>query len=45
VAVRFPRIVRWRRDKSPPEAGSLADLLQLIDATAPATAPHPEAMP
>jgi DNA ligase-1 len=45
VAVRFPRIVRWRRDKSPPEAGSLADLLQLIDATAPAAAPHPEAMP
>ena len=45
VAVRFPRIVRWRRDKSPPEAGSLADLLRLIDATAPAAAPHPEAMP
>jgi DNA ligase-1 len=32
VAVRFPRIVRWRRDKSPPEANTLADLLGLIDA-------------
>jgi DNA ligase 1 len=31
VAVRFPRIVRWRRDKSPPEAGALADLVRLID--------------
>ena len=27
VAVRFPRIVRWRRDKSPPEANTLADLV------------------
>jgi DNA ligase-1 len=32
VAVRFPRIVRWRRDKSPPDANTLADLLGLIDA-------------
>jgi DNA ligase-1 len=31
VAVRFPRIVRWRRDKSPPDANTLADLLGLID--------------
>jgi len=30
VAVRFPRIVRWRRDKSPAEAGTLADLRGLI---------------
>ena len=30
VAVRFPRIVRWRRDKSPAEAGSLADLRALV---------------
>lgn len=26
VAVRFPRIVRWRRDKRPEEAGTLAEL-------------------
>ena len=30
VAVRFPRIVRWRKDKSPAEAGSLADLRALV---------------
>ncbi|MFM8953254.1 MAG: ATP-dependent DNA ligase [Planctomycetaceae bacterium] len=33
VAVRFPRIVRWRRDKQPADAGSLADLERMIDAT------------
>jgi len=32
VAVRFPRIVRWRRDKQPEDAGSLADLFAMIDA-------------
>ena len=31
VAVRFPRIVRWRRDKQPSDAGSLADLRRMID--------------
>jgi DNA ligase-1 len=31
VAVRFPRIVRWRREKTPPEAGTLTDLLRMID--------------
>jgi DNA ligase 1 len=30
VAVRFPRIVRWRKDKSPAEAGALADLRALV---------------
>ncbi|MFM8413899.1 MAG: ATP-dependent DNA ligase [Planctomycetota bacterium] len=30
VAVRFPRIVRWRRDKTPPEAGTLADLKRML---------------
>lgn len=34
VAVRFPRIVRWRRDKQPSDAGTLADLVALIDASA-----------
>jgi len=30
VAVRFPRIVRWRRDKEPADAGTLADLERMI---------------
>jgi DNA ligase-1 len=30
VAVRFPRIVRWRRDKEPADAGTLADLKRMI---------------
>ncbi|MDM9630192.1 ATP-dependent DNA ligase [Robiginitalea aurantiaca] len=30
VATRFPRILRWRKDKSPEEANSLSDLKQLI---------------
>jgi DNA ligase-1 len=30
VATRFPRILRWRKDKSPEEANSLADLKLLI---------------
>ena len=32
VAVRFPRIVRWRRDKEPADAGTLAELKAMIDA-------------
>jgi DNA ligase-1 len=31
VAVRFPRIARWRRDKEPRDAGALADLERMID--------------
>ncbi|XLS31052.1 ATP-dependent DNA ligase [Flavobacteriaceae bacterium M23B6Z8] len=30
VAVRFPRILRWRQDKKPEEANTLDDLKQLI---------------
>ncbi|MCC7501339.1 MAG: hypothetical protein IT229_02340, partial [Flavobacteriales bacterium] len=30
VAVRFPRIVRWRRDKKPSDANTLADLKMLV---------------
>ncbi|MFM7109345.1 MAG: ATP-dependent DNA ligase [Planctomycetaceae bacterium] len=30
VAVRFPRLVRWRRDKQPADAGTLADLRAMI---------------
>jgi DNA ligase-1 len=45
VAVRFPRIVRWRRDKTPPEAGTLADLMRLIDASVGGTAADKEAVP
>jgi hypothetical protein len=36
--VRFPRIVRWRRDKQPTDAGSLADLVALIES---ASTPEP----
>lgn len=32
VALRFPRILRWRRDKAAAEANTKADLLQLIAA-------------
>jgi DNA ligase-1 len=32
VAVRFPRIARWRTDKKPPEANTLDDLRALIHA-------------
>ena len=45
VAVRFPRIVRWRREKTPPEAGTLADLVRLIDATTVAGATDAERAP
>jgi DNA ligase 1 len=31
VAVRFPRIVRWRRDKRPEDAGRLDDLKRMIE--------------
>jgi DNA ligase 1 len=31
VAVRFPRIARWRRDKEPHEAGHLADIERMLD--------------
>ena len=31
IALRFPRIARWRTDKSPKEANTKADLLQLIE--------------
>lgn len=30
VALRFPRILRWRRDKGPKDANTKEDLLQLI---------------
>ncbi len=30
VAVRFPRIIRWRKDKEPADAGTLADLKRMI---------------
>jgi len=45
VAVMFPRIVRWRRDKTPPEAGTLADLMRLVDANVGGAVPDPEAVP
>ncbi len=30
LAVRFPRIIRWRRDKKPEDAGTLADLRRMV---------------
>lgn len=33
VALRFPRIMRWRDDKAPKDANSLSDLKELIDAS------------
>jgi DNA ligase-1 len=45
VAVRFPRIVRWRREKTPPDAGTLADLMRLIEMTTVGAAADPEATP
>ena len=35
VALRFPRILRWRKDKSPKDANTKSDLLQLIEAVNP----------
>jgi DNA ligase 1 len=32
IALRFPRIKRWRKDKPPQEANTLQDLMQLLDA-------------
>jgi DNA ligase-1 len=32
VAVRFPRMLRWRTDKSPEEADTLATLRSLMEA-------------
>ena len=31
VAVRFPRIARWRRDKNPEEAAQLKDIKKMIE--------------
>jgi DNA ligase-1 len=43
VAVRFPRIVRWRRDKQPTDAGALADLVALIESNESPVVPEPVA--
>ena len=34
LAVRFPRIARWRRDKQPADAATLVDLRRMIDCPA-----------
>jgi len=34
LAVRFPRIARWRRDKQPADAATLVDLRRMIDGPA-----------
>ncbi|WP_425098625.1 ATP-dependent DNA ligase [Tropicibacter sp. S64] len=31
IALRFPRMARWRHDKTPQEANTLADLQQMLD--------------
>jgi len=33
IAVRFPRILRWRHDKKPPDADSLASVKELLEST------------
>ena len=43
VAVRFPRIVRWRTDKQPTDAGTLAELRARIDRVPAPPAPQPAA--
>jgi DNA ligase-1 len=30
IATRFPRIVRWRHDKKPADANTLAELMELL---------------
>ena len=35
IAVRFPRILRWRTDKAPADADSLATLRSMMTAAAP----------
>lgn len=35
VAVRFPRIARWRRDKEPHDAGQLAEIERMIEMPSP----------
>lgn len=32
IAVRFPRILRWRHDKKPADADSLASVRELLEA-------------
>ncbi len=39
VAMRFPRIARWRREKRPEEAGRLDELRALLPLTPPSRAP------
>ena len=43
VAVRFPRILRWRTDKQPAEADTLATLFQLLPAP-PVAKPSPPSL-
>lgn len=33
ISVRFPRILRWRKDKPAPEADAIAAALQLLEVT------------
>jgi len=39
IAVRFPRMARWRTDKRPEDADTLQSLQQLLAATSPTTTP------
>jgi DNA ligase 1 len=37
IAVRFPRILRWRRDKPPREADTLESLQRMLQPSGPKT--------
>ena len=39
IAVRFPRIARWRQDKKPEDADTLENIRALLEAESPTKSP------